>query len=58
MLPRLEAAALRGEIDAAEYGYLVDRIRMAQGRPQVYGTQYDVVTNSRGAAVLDANGCS
>lgn len=37
----LQRAAARGEVRAAEPAYLLDRIRMMEGRPQIYGTQFD-----------------
>lgn len=37
----LQRAAARGEAPAAEPAYLLDRIRMLEGRPQIYGTQFD-----------------
>lgn len=40
-LPLLQAAAARGEADPAEVAMLEDRIRVYEGRPQRYGTQYD-----------------
>jgi hypothetical protein len=40
-LPRLESAARAGEADAKQLAMLVDRIRVLEGRPQLYGTQYD-----------------
>jgi uncharacterized protein (DUF952 family) len=39
VLPLLEQAAHRGDIPAWQPGYLLDRIRMFEGWPQVYGTQ-------------------
>ncbi|MEU0572831.1 DUF6624 domain-containing protein [Nonomuraea sp. NPDC005983] len=39
-LPLLEEAAKAGQATWADYAYLVDRVRVAEGRPQVYGTQY------------------
>jgi hypothetical protein len=40
-LPLLQAAAAEGEADPAEVAMLEDRIRVFEGRPQRYGTQYD-----------------
>ena len=40
-LPLLQAAAAEGEADPAEVAMLEDRIRVYEGRPQRYGTQYD-----------------
>jgi uncharacterized protein (DUF952 family) len=39
VLPLLEQAARRSEIPAWQPAYLLDRIRMFEGWPQVYGTQ-------------------
>jgi hypothetical protein len=56
MLPLLERAAEAGDLDPVEHAYLVDRVAVARGRPQKYGTQYDVVTDETGAAVADEQG--
>lgn len=40
-LPLLQSAAAEGEADPAEVATLEDRIRVSEGRPQRYGTQYD-----------------
>jgi hypothetical protein len=39
--PLLEQAAAAGEIPAWQPAYVLDRIRFFEGKPQVYGTQYD-----------------
>ena len=36
----LEAAVKRGEAAAVDAAYLVDRVRVNQNKPQVYGTQF------------------
>jgi len=41
-LPVLREAAERGEASKRDVAFLTDRIRVREGRPQVYGTQYDV----------------
>lgn len=41
MLPVVAEAAARGDADPAEVAMLEDRIRVYEGRPQRYGTQYD-----------------
>ncbi len=41
MLPVLTAAAAAGDVDPAQVAMLDDRIRVFEGRPQRYGTQYD-----------------
>ncbi|GGT05053.1 DUF6624 domain-containing protein [Streptomyces cinerochromogenes] len=33
-------AALAGQVPVTHYAYLTDRVRVAEARPQVYGTQY------------------
>jgi hypothetical protein len=40
-LAMIRDAAARGEVSAAEVAVLEDRIRILEGRPQLYGTQYD-----------------
>jgi hypothetical protein len=40
-LELLKEAAARGEAPPWQVAYLEDRIRACEGRPQVYGTQYD-----------------
>lgn len=56
MLWPLREAVERGEASAAELAYLTDRVNVARGKPQVYGTQYSVQTDASGAAVADADG--
>lgn len=41
-LTLLKAAADVGEVPAWQPAYLEDRIRMFEGRPQIYGTQFDI----------------
>ncbi len=41
-LPHLELAVDRGDAAPAHYACLLDRVRMHDGRPQVYGTQFVV----------------
>lgn len=38
-LPLLEAAFRTGDVDGPEYALLVDRVRVGEGRPQLYGSQ-------------------
>jgi hypothetical protein len=40
-LALIQEASVRGEVSAAEVAVLEDRIRILEGRPQLYGTQYD-----------------
>jgi hypothetical protein len=44
----LESAVRSGDASASDLAYLTDRVRVAEGRPQVYGTQLDY--DSRGCA--------
>lgn len=39
-LPLLKAAVEQGEADRVNWAYLLDRVRMRRGEPQVYGTQF------------------
>ncbi|MFD8563102.1 DUF6624 domain-containing protein [Streptosporangium canum] len=39
-LPLLRAAVDAGQAKPSEWAYLIDRVRVAEGRLQVYGTQY------------------
>lgn len=39
-LPLMEQAVAAGEASPKDYAYLLDRVRMQQGQPQVYGTQF------------------
>jgi hypothetical protein len=39
-LELMQAAVDAGDADAGELAYLTDRVRVAQGRTQVYGTQF------------------
>ncbi|MCA9317697.1 MAG: DUF6624 domain-containing protein [Gemmatimonadales bacterium] len=56
MLPLLQDAAYRGETPRRDVAYLTDRIRRWRGRPQVYGTQYDIARDRAGREIRDANG--
>jgi Family of unknown function (DUF6624) len=49
-LPLMEQAVSEGEASAKDYAYLLDRVRLRQGKPQVYGTQF--VPGSDGKPVL------
>jgi hypothetical protein len=40
-LARLQDAAKTGKIPAWQPAYLLDRMRMFEGRPQIYGTQFE-----------------
>lgn len=39
-LELMTAAVEAGDADPSDHAYLVDRVRVAKGRPQVYGTQW------------------
>ena len=61
----LESAVRSGDASARDLAYLTDRIRVAEGRPQVYGTQLDYDTRgcatpkpSDDPALLDARRAS
>ena len=41
-LPHVEAAVDQGDAHASHYACLLDRVRMSEGRPQVYGSQFVV----------------
>jgi hypothetical protein len=43
VLPRLQAAAERGEVDGASYAKMYDRVATTEGRRQRYGTQFHCV---------------
>ena len=43
VLGLMGAAVAEGEASGADFAYLTDRVRLAAGEPQVYGTQLDVV---------------
>lgn len=39
-LPLMERAVAAGQASGKDYVYLLDRVRMQQGKPQIYGTQF------------------
>jgi hypothetical protein len=39
-LALMHAAVDAGDADPSELAYLIDRVRVAEGQPQVYGTQW------------------
>jgi hypothetical protein len=41
MLPILKREAGKGEVPAWQFAYLEDRILSFEGKPQIYGTQFD-----------------
>jgi hypothetical protein len=54
-LPALEAAVAAGDADPANLAYLVDRIRVRTGRPQLYGSQaaQDPATGALGFSPIE-----
>lgn len=56
MLPVLEAAARRGEVAPRDVAYLTDRVRVKQGLPQEFGTQYPPKTDALGNVLADEQG--
>jgi len=42
-LTLLETAVATGEVEAADLAYLTDRVLVAEGKPQRYGTQFHMV---------------
>ena len=50
----LREAVTRGEAEAGHLAMLEDRIRVKEGRPQLYGTQYD--WDESGSAMVPMNG--
>jgi hypothetical protein len=42
VLPHLEVAVDQGDANPSHYACLVDRVRMSEGKPQVYGSQFVV----------------
>jgi hypothetical protein len=44
-LPLLQEAVARGDASPVDLAYLLDRVLMHRGEPQVYGTQYRQVGN-------------
>lgn len=46
----MERAVKRGEASARDYAFLVDRVRLQQGKGQLYGTQF--VRDSKGRLIL------
>ena len=43
VLGLMESAVAAGEASGSDFAYLTDRVRLAAGEPQVYGTQLNVV---------------
>jgi hypothetical protein len=43
VLPLLEAAAERGDVERSEVALLTDRVRVRSGQPQLYGSSFQMV---------------
>ena len=46
----MDRAVKNGEASAKDYAFLVDRVRLQRGKPQLYGTQF--IKDSRGRLIL------
>jgi hypothetical protein len=46
-LPLMERAVAAGEAAGKDYAYLLDRVRMRQGKTQIYGTQFTSAADGR-----------
>ena len=46
-LPLMKRAASTGEAFGKDYVYLFDRVRMQQGKTQIYGTQFTIAADGR-----------
>jgi hypothetical protein len=46
-LPLMERAVAAGQAFGKDYVYLLDRVRMQQGKPQVYGTQFTLAADGQ-----------
>ena len=55
-LPMLVEAAQHGEVSKGHVAYLTDRVRVKQGKPQLYGTQYGTAHGADGSALTDEHG--
>ena len=54
-LPLLREAAANGEVPAWQMAMLIDRIHVLEGKPQVYGTQFDWDENGEMSPCLIEN---
>jgi hypothetical protein len=54
LVPRVRAAIAGGEGRLGDLALLEDRVRVADGRPQLYGSQLQWPASGGGAAVLDS----
>lgn len=46
-LSLMERAVAGGQAFAKDYVYLLDRVRMQQGKPQIYGTQFTIAADGQ-----------
>ena len=51
-LENLELATKRGDLSKSKYAYLFDRIKVNEGEPQRYGSQFKTVDRKKGIAKL------
>ncbi|WP_030894196.1 DUF6624 domain-containing protein [Streptomyces sp. NRRL F-5053] len=49
----LDEAVKQGEATPVQWAFLLDRCRMQQGQPQLYGTQYQDLGDGRGVRLWD-----
>jgi hypothetical protein len=54
MLPLLDSAANAGEASANHAAVLTDRVRIIEGKPQLYGTQFRIVAGTLVPYPIDA----
>jgi hypothetical protein len=49
MLKTIEKEAIKGNIEKDDYAHLLDRVLLAKGEQQLYGTQveYDTINNQK-----------
>jgi hypothetical protein len=52
-LPLLESAVAKGEATPRNYAYLLDRVRMHEGKAQVYGTQFRTINGITAAVPIE-----
>ena len=46
-LPLMKRAVAAGQASGKDYVYLLDRVRMREGKPQVYGTQFTIAADGQ-----------
>ena len=52
-LGALRDAVARGEASPAHLAYLEDRVRVGEGKPQLYGTQFTIIDGELGACPIE-----